>query len=577
MVFTVLVSADLYGAKTNFELQFTGLPSFVEFKAKAEAVMATESSLRRPVEVPSLPFTLTKMQVFDDKVDLWVDFVSSSQLREFSQVYIFQLETAYHKEVQSKIPPPCKTIPVLSTISSPSPITSPLPLSPYSETSPYINHAALVAPLAVIPPVLPPAIPAAEATHLDKVRFVFNKMDANRDGLVTSASFVSVLDKLRVEFAPEVSTDLFIKADTNTDSKVSYSEFQRFAEQYPTLLDSLYYRSRDDEESERHAQLMTAAAVQLQAVQSQHLTAREQTADAADRVTAMQAQVDLANEALGQAEAVERDAKALVDSAQAETNTVRATVGQRAQDVAQAKEQTRSKEVRVADIKVEVQGSLIALKNQEAERIKSEQRLADIRELLRQQEEELAVQRENESRAASELAAAEEKQAQAVTELELQREAMQLACEHLSVSKAELNDAQDRQREKGVNHLQAKDGVLKAGHKRDEDERELMRARELETAKRMLEADAEREVSKQEQMCESLAAQSEEQKAKRRATEEEERPLLSEEVRLRSQRDTLEQEEANLRTNHRTFHCNTGRSGAPSASPSRALSHSPTM
>ena len=39
-------------------------------------------------------------------------------------------------------------------------------------------------------------------------------------------------------------SELFMKTDTNKDNAISYDEWMKMSEMYPTLLDSLYFRSR---------------------------------------------------------------------------------------------------------------------------------------------------------------------------------------------------------------------------------------------------------------------------------------------------------------------------------------------
>eukprot|EP01065_Artemidia_motanka_P035761 TRINITY_DN43657_c0_g1_i1.p1 TRINITY_DN43657_c0_g1~~TRINITY_DN43657_c0_g1_i1.p1 ORF type:complete len:750 (+),score=187.05 TRINITY_DN43657_c0_g1_i1:57-2252(+) len=140
MSFTVFAAADLWGNKLNYELSFPSKPSPAEVLQRAAAVFGAESALRRPSTVPPAhAFQIDRLQTFDEVGQRWVDLMSPQQLQEGSQVYVFQKETQYHREQQSKIPAPV-----------------PLVHSPYQQ--PYAVSSP-ARPMAGVPPG--PAISAA--------------------------------------------------------------------------------------------------------------------------------------------------------------------------------------------------------------------------------------------------------------------------------------------------------------------------------------------------------------------------------------------------------------------------------
>eukprot|EP01059_Diplonema_ambulator_P010786 TRINITY_DN2081_c0_g3_i1.p1 TRINITY_DN2081_c0_g3~~TRINITY_DN2081_c0_g3_i1.p1 ORF type:complete len:186 (+),score=37.87 TRINITY_DN2081_c0_g3_i1:47-604(+) len=138
MACTILCAADLWGTKVNYELVFPSFPTSMELQQKVEDVFAPEHAARRPSDVPpTQSFDIDRMQTFDEKAQQWVDLLTPAQLQDFSQVYIFQRENEYHREVQSKIPPPVPA-PItraLALANTPSKVTSPEPSYPATYSS----------------------------------------------------------------------------------------------------------------------------------------------------------------------------------------------------------------------------------------------------------------------------------------------------------------------------------------------------------------------------------------------------------------------------------------------------------
>eukprot|EP00754_Rhynchopus_humris_P049973 Rhum_TRINITY_DN8677_c0_g2::Rhum_TRINITY_DN8677_c0_g2_i1::g.29305::m.29305 len=326
-------------------------PTFAEFKAKAEGVCLQESAACGSL------FEAQRMQVYDDRVELWIDLVSAAQLKPYSQVYVFQKETAGHREVQSKIPPPCKTI-VVAAAAAPPPAASPALASPspvrvarspsaaiYPDL-PILNGSAAAAAVASSPSPAPAATATAGgdvdiAPFSEKCRCVYAALDDTHSGAVTPDRFAALLSSLRIDLSDESVRGLFAKADANGDGVLSSGELHRFAEQYPTLLDSLYYRGRDEEAEAAHARVEENAGYQLEACRERLSRAEADVAKAAAAADAQETRVAAAAEAVKAAESAERDAQAVLDAAQQEAAAVRADVARCAQGVAAERERAR--------------------------------------------------------------------------------------------------------------------------------------------------------------------------------------------------------------------------------------------
>ena len=67
MVFTLLIAADLHGAKTNYEVEFLAQPTIPDLHRRVEAVFGPEHAARAAPGNPS-GFGIDRMQIFDERV-----------------------------------------------------------------------------------------------------------------------------------------------------------------------------------------------------------------------------------------------------------------------------------------------------------------------------------------------------------------------------------------------------------------------------------------------------------------------------------------------------------------------------
>ena len=270
MVFTVLAAVDLSG-KCNFELTFPTLPTISELRARIDEVMAKEAQMRRPPQAG--PFRVHRAQVFDERMEMWVDLVASSQLDDYCQVYIFQKESPWHKDTPGRIPPPTKPADGAYYARSSSPpayegYTAPL----YSDLqfregstggSPYNSGGGYGSPSRQYDDGFSPRHAAYgngnsnangnsddTPTKSEIVRYVYEELDQRKSRGVTNQEWTDCFTRLRISgdgerLSAATVDDLFEKkADKNQDGVVSFPEFQGFSEVYPKLVESMYFRSR---------------------------------------------------------------------------------------------------------------------------------------------------------------------------------------------------------------------------------------------------------------------------------------------------------------------------------------------
>ena len=648
MVFTVLAAADLFGSKLNFEIDFDALPSMTELQEKVTAVFAAEASVRRPRHIPVSPFIPHRMQTYDERVELWVDLVSTTQLQDYAQVYIFQRDSAYHKEIQSKIPPPVKPLQytAAATTSLPPPAVS---HSPSREASPAYAAAAAVPlplPLAVpvpaspvysAPPILPdpvlthmaasvdllsaaasshtavlnanavhaanaavsaniaahvaassplratrsvspaggggfPTSSGGEATLQEKVMIVFDEIDSSRQRLVTKEEWGLIFRRTELQ---EYEADLFLKADQNGDARVSFTEFQRFAELYPTVLDSLYYRLRDYWLVKKQADSLDVAQKTLDALREKEAEARMEVSRAQSDITAQEDQITRQGVEVGVSQGRERDALAVLEAAQQETERCRAAMQMHATELVAVREKEVKEQIAHDAAAKETEEAAFRRKVAAEETARAQQRLDDIMKLLEEQQTELARCKETEVQAGADHLSAQSTQQTLESNLDAARRDTKLVDDTLQVADQELQKAQERERECAAVHIQAKEETVRQTAKKDQDEHELMIRKELLTQKTAAEEASTRTVEAQLGVTNGIQAEHEELLGTCAGTRQEETPLIAQEVRLRAARDNLDQEEARLRTDHQNFHNNTGRAQVPSPMVLQSFSHSP--
>ena len=532
----------------------------------------------------SLPFFVR----FFLQVELWVDLLSSTQLQDFSQIYVFQPETMWHKEVQSKLPPAVRYVagkpflrkthhhraPVSTAFAAPvaaaAAAAAPAHAAAAAAASANLSAAASAAALvhhqvsprrvteSVVPAVPVPALSlasshaillrsGADASHEEKVTMVFDEMDAKKVRAVDINEFQTFLINLQFEFSVPIISDLFTKADSNRDATISYPEFQRFAERYPTLLDAMHYRAREYWQDVRQKEGIEAARRLLDSLRARESDARVASAQAATESSAQEGRLAAQTQAVADAEARERETLAVLDAARVETERARAEVAAKCAEEAAARDIERAKQLQHAEAQREVEASEARLRVQESEQAHAEERLKEIERLLMEQQREVEAQRCNTVRARADVATAQGVEGQAALISAEATKDVQCASERLSLAKADLARAQDRERDCTAAQLGAREATAHQRVQREREEQELLICREREAAKRAVEVESSKAVEAQEAMLRSLEQENMEHLAARAKVQTEETPLIDQEVRLRDQRDALEAREALLR------------------------------
>ncbi|KAJ9445378.1 calmodulin-like protein containing EF hand domain [Diplonema papillatum] len=213
-MFFLSCGTDLYGRKQNVKLEFASCPTMTELINAVESQFDVMARASRPAGYPDVPFKVQTFQIYDDILLRWVDLYSSSQLANGCQVFCFQPESIWHSDSQGIIPEAKEEITWTTPVGS-------------------ARRARIATDAGVAPPLS------------EKLRSVFYDIDIGNKGYILYADLRAAFAKADMEFTYSTVGELFTQADSNRSGHVTYDEWVRFAVKYPTVIDALFFRSRD--------------------------------------------------------------------------------------------------------------------------------------------------------------------------------------------------------------------------------------------------------------------------------------------------------------------------------------------
>ncbi|KAJ9451897.1 flagellar protein essential for flagellar pocket biogenesis [Diplonema papillatum] len=389
--------------------------------------------------------------------------------------------------------------------------------------------------------------------HDVKVRLMFNELDVRKTQAIDIEGMIVVFKRLTVGFSTATINDLFEKGDTNGDGVISLQEFRRFGECYPTLLDCLYYRAKDywtevaqKEGIDETKRMLDELREREDAARRAHHQARLDVEEAERR---LQAQI----QALLEAQRRETEAKNAIDMAHEATERARAELRDRVADLNCAKDLERQRQLELSERQRMLDAAIRRLQQQEAEVTKAQERLRDIERLLAEQTREVERQ----------ISGAERYRTEAEIEEEREREAHAIAAEALravhgsaeAVASAEERLAQIAEQEKiaAIALRDAAEDTSRQLARRDAEQKMLLQAKQIEAARLTEAAAATEAVNEQEHLLQQQLQENQDFVEKRRQVDDEEAPLVEQEVRLREQRENLERKENRLRSDFTAF------------------------
>lgn len=581
MPFTLFVAADLYSQKVNVEIELPSFPTVNELLNVAQSVFNNEASVLKPPTMELQTVGVEKLQVYKDDDGSWSDLVSPSQIVEFAQLYVIQKHAQY-QESQQQIPPARKPSRPIKTASSPPPPARPaVPVSPYTSAaaaSPYSQARHVSPPRRGSPPrtssavrptatyassspqtVRPqgPASPERDrlairplpegASQRDKISYVFDEMDVNGNRVIEPEEFRNLLNVLGVGFSAATLSDLFHKSDLDRDGVASLGEMTTFLSNYPTLLDALYFRLRDIQEGRK---LQDALAEERRALDA----ARAQRGDAANAVTdavrlVHEAQAMCARSDAEREQRMQREAEMRHMLAQCEQELDIAGRHRNAaqSDVDSCRDREASHQVALSSAQREAQDADGRLAGEQNQLRNCQDKERELQALLAEARKDTERQHHTVVAAQADLGRLREKEQSAALHLADVQRTLAAMNDRLVAAEREAQVKNERAHEMRALLDEASVDVQRVVARLDQERRDAQLASEREQSNRLLLNEAESNVQLTERRLVSRDNDIVAHNQRRAAMEQQERPLLEQEVRLREQRDHLDQKETTLR------------------------------
>ncbi|EPY40129.1 calmodulin-like protein containing EF hand [Angomonas deanei] len=317
MSFILLACSDIRAQKVNLEFPFASPPPSIQalrsvfeqvFRKEEEAIKeGLGVSDLRPCE----PFTINKLQKYDDDSQTWTEITAVDQLQSYDQLYIFRKNsTKADISPQRELPPPRRSThfsPVMQQAS-----VSPLRVRPSADGrgSPFqnspTNRASFMPGRGQSPTganlsqnrpsggvVSNHPSPAdgsygayyRERTTPERIEYLFRVGDGQRVGYLNFKGFESIFRSSDIRFPTDVVQDLHghFARQTGGEMIMSFDDFQRYANEFPVAINVAYQRLTNQEKEEAllnaqrdNARALDQAQRNLQDLENRLAAARQQ-------------------------------------------------------------------------------------------------------------------------------------------------------------------------------------------------------------------------------------------------------------------------------------------------------------
>jgi len=202
--FTGCFCADVNGIKRNLELAFDRKPDDLAYLVEQlEFVFRKECFDVSNYRAFSIDFIV----FYEDSQKRWRPLEHPHQLSDNQQLYIFQ--TTLAKESINEIPMPTKRIHV--------------PEIPRQSQRSVHN-------------------PGYSVVDLEKIEEVFKELDINHRESLSLTDMLHGFAVAGIDLSEDAIRKLFEKSDANCDGEVSWDEFRIFADLFPNITETLYWR-----------------------------------------------------------------------------------------------------------------------------------------------------------------------------------------------------------------------------------------------------------------------------------------------------------------------------------------------
>eukprot|EP01060_Flectonema_neradi_P036661 TRINITY_DN7128_c0_g1_i1.p1 TRINITY_DN7128_c0_g1~~TRINITY_DN7128_c0_g1_i1.p1 ORF type:complete len:514 (+),score=143.05 TRINITY_DN7128_c0_g1_i1:68-1609(+) len=389
--------------------------------------------------------------------------------------------------------------------------------------------------------------------HEVKIRILFNELDVKRRQGISIEEMIVVFKRMHVAFSSATINDLFEKGDANGDGIITMDEWRRFGECYPTLMDCLYYRAKDYWLDIAQKEAIEDSQRLLEELKEKEARCREAHArsiaevEEAERKLAQQVQILL------EAQRREAEAKAQMDAAHQVTEKARADLRDRIAELNSAKDLERQRQMELSERQRSLEAAIRRLQCQEAEVTKAQERLRDIDRMLQEQQREVEKQIAGAERCRAEVEAEEIKEQEAHRIAAEALKQVHACAETVAAAEDRLAETVDQEKQAALVLRDAAEDTQRQIARRDAEQKAVSLAKENEAACAEGVAKAGEAVTDQEHRVQQQIQENIDFVEKRRQVDDEEGPLVEQEVRLREQRENLERKESRLRSDFTAF------------------------
>eukprot|EP00754_Rhynchopus_humris_P002371 Rhum_TRINITY_DN11314_c1_g1::Rhum_TRINITY_DN11314_c1_g1_i1::g.43877::m.43877 len=411
------------------------------------------------------------------------------------------------------------------------------------------------------------------ATFSEKVRGAFEELDSTRQRAVSQSDWIEGLKKLRIDTSLTATSvaELFRKTDLNQDGVVSFTEFQRFAEQHPTMLDSIYYRARDHFKGLRQQEECEGCRAVLREL-------RDREAEVAASFEEAQLAQSQCADKVASNEAVILDCKRheeeLKENLRASRNATvdgRSVVGEKGEEVSLL--QQREGQIRhcIREAQAKTEQLVESVRYHDAEVDACEERVRNIERMLAESRHDLEAKLAQRESVHGDIRMSRSREEAAAADLHETALLIQAVADSARVAEENVRDFERQEREAAAVVQTAAAACARAVAERDGALRELQASGERVEQVGLVLRNARAAAEQQQAVIGQAEQRIAEFNTHRRIVEDEEAPLIDQEAHLREQRDTLDEREARLRTEVHAFTSYNGRSPAAASPGGRAL------
>ena len=354
-------------------------------------------------------------------------------------------------------------------------------------------------------------------TQADKIRMTFQDLDANKDGVVDPEEFSKGVRTCKLDFTEDTLDNLFKKAKRGSDGNLTESEWYSFVINYPMFLDALYHRFRSIHNADRDAEAAKGAKERF-----------------GDRVDALKKEIDTAKSELGDTEGKVASGDSEHDEAVEKQKDAERQHKDAVEGVADAFKQRKETEVKIAMEWEATRAQRIAVAEAARDADIAQRRLAAAEEKEKWALQALESAKLEKEQATADLESAKSRQTDVKTGED--PEAV------LSNADRTVADAQRREYELGIAASQAADKADRLRWTKDEQ----IRLKNSHEARLNRATDALTEAEKSYEENDARLKDAENVKDNGPIVDEKENQLVEEEIRLKREREALEQKETNL-------------------------------